>query len=69
MNKKCREVVIGGNTYEFDPEKETLTRYNEKTKMWVTVSFGNGGPEILEKLLSELTDEYIKQHLEELNQN
>ncbi|GIO37263.1 hypothetical protein J41TS12_21240 [Paenibacillus antibioticophila] len=57
------EIIIGGNKYTIDHDTNSIRRFNEKSKMWVNVTFGNEEG-VADKLIRNLTDEYIKQCLE-----
>lgn len=56
------EITIGEHTYLLDSEKGSIRRFNNKTKMWINFTFGDGSSE--EELLKKLSNEYIRQQLE-----
>jgi len=59
------EVIIGGKRYTVDHEKRSIRRFNDKTKMWVNVTFASEDSEsVLDGLIDMLTEEYIRQYLD-----
>ncbi|AZS16455.1 hypothetical protein [Paenibacillus lutimineralis] len=58
------EIIIGDNKYTVDHTTGSIKRYNEKSKMWVSVTFGCGNETKADELIKTLTDEYIQQCLD-----
>jgi hypothetical protein len=55
------EIIIGPYTYKIDHESNTIKRYDEEYKMWMTVRFGCGNnPDAAADVIRMLTDEYLK---------
>ncbi|WP_339851134.1 hypothetical protein MKY42_11580 [Paenibacillus sp. FSL W7-1088] len=63
-------IKIGDKEYEYDKEKRTIRRFNEKTKMWVNVIFASEdckeSEKALERFIEMLTDEHIRQCMEKI---
>ncbi|MFU1797612.1 hypothetical protein ACM1RC_27360 [Paenibacillus azoreducens] len=59
------EIIIGNKRYTVDHNTHSIKRYNEKSKMWVRITFGCGDSDsVADELIKMLTDEYIQQRLE-----
>lgn len=57
------EIIIGNNKYTVDHTTGSIKRYNEKSKVWVRVTFGCGIETKADELMKTLSDEYIRQCL------
>ncbi|WP_160045711.1 hypothetical protein [Paenibacillus sp. USDA918EY] len=62
-------LQIGNHEYLWDKERNSITRYNEKTKMHVTVTFSEEENSVVEDLIKMLTEEYINQCLQRAGSN
>lgn len=58
------ELIVGNVKYKYDPVKCSITRFNEKYKMWVTVNFNNAetSDDASEVLIKMLTDEHMRKY-------
>lgn len=60
-----KQITIGPYTYEINEAGDTIKRYDEEYKMWITTKFGCGNnPNAADDLIKMLTKEFIKRHLE-----
>lgn len=57
------QIILGERIYTYENINgvDTLKRFNEKRKMWITLSFSNKELGVEEELLELLSDEYLHQ--------